>query len=228
MTRQGLRWVLLVVLIAAGSWAYQHFDLESHLTLEGMRARVEAHAPYGPLLFIGVCIAGIFLHFPEIVLIALGGMLFDWAHAFAYGWIASIVGTTSTFLLVRYFFRDTFRRSLTARFAGLRALDDRLARHGFVTVLALRLVLFTAPPLNWAIAATSVRASHYVAATAVGVIPGIAATVFFAEAITSRGQGRALVNAKTVVGAVLVAGFLVAATIASRRLLGKPGGRPRA
>ena len=37
------------------------------------------------------------------------------------------------------------------RFPRLRALDDRLERHGVATVVLLRLLLFLAPPLNWAL-----------------------------------------------------------------------------
>lgn len=223
-----LRPVLLVLLVAGGVWAYLRFDFGPHLTLDGMRTLVEAHGPYGPLVFIGVCIAGIYLHVPEIALIALGGMLFERTHAFAYGWIASVLGSTSTFLLVRYFARDAFRRSLSTRFVRLRALDAKLERHGFVTVLLLRLVLFLAPPLNWAIGATGVRVHHYVGGTALGVVPGIAATVFFADSITNRGPNEPLLSAKTVVGALLVAALLVAATIAGRRLLGGPAKTPPA
>jgi uncharacterized membrane protein YdjX (TVP38/TMEM64 family) len=223
-----LRPVLLVLLVGAAIWGHQRLDLGRYLSLDAMRALVEAYHPYSPLVFIGMCVAGIFLHLPEIVLFALGGMLFERPYAFAYGWIASVVGTTSTFLLVRYFARDSFQRVLTTRFTGLRALDERLERHGFLTVLVLRLVLFFAPPLNWAIGATRVRVHHYVAGTALGVVPGIAATVFFADSIVNRGPDDPLLGAKTVVGALLVAALLVAVAIAGRRLLGKPTGTPSA
>jgi uncharacterized membrane protein YdjX (TVP38/TMEM64 family) len=136
------------------------------------------------------------------------------------------VGTTSTFLLARWVLRDAFQRALTTRFAGLRALDERLDRHGFLTMLILRFVLFLAPPLNWAIGATGVRVHHYVAGTALGVIPGIAATVFFAEAIATRDPGEALLGGKTIVGALLIAVFLAALVIGGRRVFGKPAGTP--
>src|SRR5262249_23700480 len=144
---------------------------------------VDSAGPYGPLAFIAVCIAGIFLHMPEILLIAAGGMLFEGPQAFTYGWIAAVGGATSTFVIVRYFPPDHLHRSLGTRFAPPRALDERLERNGFLTVLVLRLVLFMAPPLNWALGASRVRLVHYVAGTAIGVIPGVAAAVFFADSI---------------------------------------------
>jgi len=82
------------------------------LTFEGMRALVEAHAPYSPLVFIGIFIAGIFLRIPQIILVVLGGIRFKRPYAFAYSWIAVVVGTTSSFLLMRYFARDALQKYL--------------------------------------------------------------------------------------------------------------------
>jgi uncharacterized membrane protein YdjX (TVP38/TMEM64 family) len=206
--------LVLVAVLAALLWASHRFDLAGHLSVEGMRSLVDADTRYGPLVFIGVCIAGILLHVPGILMVALGGALFDRPSAFAYGWIGSVAGTTLTFVLVRWLARDEVQRALPRRFARLRALDERLERHGFVTVVVLRLVLFLAPPLNWTLGATSVRAHHYVAGTAVGLVPGIAATVFFADAIANRDAA----SWRILIGALLVAGFLVVARLASRRL----------
>lgn len=217
---RSLRPVLLVLLVTAGVWAHGHFDLGSRLTFDGIRALVEAHAPYSPLVFIGIFVACIFLRFPSIMLVVLGGILFQRLHAFVLSWIAAVIGTTSTFLLMRYFARDALQRSLISRFARLRRFDERLERHGFVTMLVLRLLLFLAPPLNWAVGATRVRVHHYVGGTALGVIPGIAVIVFFADSIASLGPGDTLLNTQTLVGASLVAALLVVATIAGRRLFG--------
>ncbi len=224
--RQWPRPVVLVLVIAAGIWVHQRFDLASHLTLAGLRALVEAYGHLGPLVFVGACVAGIFLHLPGALVIALGTLLFEWPRAFAYGWIGSLLGTTVTFLLVRYLARAAFQRSLISHFAGLRALDERLERHGFVTVLILRLGLFLTPPLNWTIGATRVRLCHYIAGTALGIVPGVAVPVFFADSIANRGPGDFLLSGKRLAGAVLVAGLLVVATIAGRRLLGKAARTP--
>src|SRR6476660_8479150 len=127
--RRFLRPLVLVAAVAGMVWAYRRFGLLEHMTVDGMRALVEAYGPYGPLVFMAACVAGIFLHLPEIVLIAIGGVLFGGVRAFAYGWVASLIGATATFLLVRYVARDYFQAALRGRFARLRALDERLARN---------------------------------------------------------------------------------------------------
>jgi uncharacterized membrane protein YdjX (TVP38/TMEM64 family) len=219
--RRVVRPLLLLVVVGAVVAAHR-LGFSRNMTVDGMRALVEAHAPYGPLVFMAVCVAGIFLHVPEIVLIAIGGVLFGTVRAFAYGWVASLTGATATFLFVRYVARDYFQTALRGPLRRLRALDDRLERNGFRTVLVLRLVLFLAPPLNWALGATRVRAGHYLAGTALGVVPGIATTVFFADAIANRPEGRGLPPG--VVAAALVLIALVATATYARRRLG--GGMP--
>jgi uncharacterized membrane protein YdjX (TVP38/TMEM64 family) len=88
--RQWLGPVLLVLLITAGVWVQQRFDLGSHLTLAGMRGLIEGAGVLGPLVFVGACVAGIFLHLPGALVIALGGLIFAWPRALAYGWIGSL------------------------------------------------------------------------------------------------------------------------------------------
>jgi len=218
--------LLAVFLVAAGLWVHRRFDVGSLLTLAGMRALIDGFGPYGPLVFVGLCIAGVLLHLPEALIIALGGLLFEWTRAVAYGWIGSLLGATASFLVVRYLARDAFRRSLISRFGGLRTLDERLERHGFVTVLILRLVFFLAPPINWAIGVTGVRLHHYVGGTALGIVPGIAVTVLFADSIANRAPGASLFSGKMLAGALLLVGFLVVSTLAGRRIFARAARTP--
>jgi uncharacterized membrane protein YdjX (TVP38/TMEM64 family) len=151
-------------------------------------------------------------------------VLFGGPLAVVYGWIGAVVGTTVTFLLVRYVAGDAFQRTLARRFGRLQALDERLARNGFATVLVLRLLLCLAPPLNWTLGATRVGVQQYVAGTALGVVPGIAIAVYLAESIASREPGAPLLTPGTVAAALLIVGLLVTAAIAGRRLGGgEPG-----
>jgi uncharacterized membrane protein YdjX (TVP38/TMEM64 family) len=222
------RAVLLMLGAAAVALVAWHVDPAAYASVVRMRTLVDAHAPYGGLVFIAVCIAGIFLHLPEIVLIAVGGVLFEPLHAFAYGWVAVVAGATSLFLIVRHLARDGVRRAVVDRFPRLGALDGRLERHGFRTVLVLRLVLFLAPPLNWALGVSRVRTRDYVGATALGVVPGIGATVMFADSIAGHAPGEHLLAGRVLVAVGLLVGFLVVAGMAGRRLLdGGPDGPTR-
>lgn len=222
MTR--LRAVLLVLLLVGGISAQHGFDLARYASVGGLRALVEAYASYEPLVYMGACVVGILLHLPGIVLIGAGGVLFEGLPAVVYGWVASVIGTTAMFLVVRYLLRDTVGRAATGRFARLRDLDERLERHGFSTVLVLRLVFFLAPPLTWALGASRVRLPAYLAGTALGVLPGTWATVFLAGSIASREPGAGLFGGRTAVAGLVVVGGLLLGAVGSWRLRGGGSG----
>src|SRR5262245_34098224 len=113
-------------------------------------------------------IAGLFTRVPMMgtVLVAVGAVLFGGLAAFAYGWLAALVGTTAIVVLVRSVARDYAKRMLDARPRRLRALDERITRNGFGTVLVLRLIFGMAPMLNWGLGLTGVHLLHCFAAPA--------------------------------------------------------------
>jgi uncharacterized membrane protein YdjX (TVP38/TMEM64 family) len=210
-----------ILLIGSAIWAYTTYDLTGLFSLDRITALVNSLGALGPMAFIGLCIAGVFLHMPEFVLIAVGGVLFGGVKGCIYGWIGALAGSTSTFLCVRYCMRDTVQKTLDGKFKRLDALDSRLAEQGFQTVLMLRLVLFMAPPLNWLIALTRVKFSHYFAASAIGIIPGVAVTCYSANTIA---RAKSLADVFTLEFALpffLLVTLVLGSTLAARRLLGR-------
>ena len=216
---RALRAALVVLTLAALLGLLSWLDLWRHMSLDSMRALVEAWGPLGPLVFIAVFVAGFFLPGPEILLVAVGGVLFGSSWGFVYAWVASVLGTAVTFLAVRYTAQAWAQRALRARFPRLRALDDRLERHGVATVVLLRLLLFLAPPLNWALGASRVGVRDYVLGTAIGVLPGIGLTVFLADRITEAGVTSALFAWDVIAPAVVLALLIVVGLRVGRRLL---------
>jgi protein-S-isoprenylcysteine O-methyltransferase Ste14 len=173
-----------------------------YMSVAGMRELVDAHAPYGPLLFMAIVVAGLFTRVPMMgtMLVAVGAVLFGGLAAFAYGWLAALVGTTAIFVLVRSVARDYAKRMLDARPGRLRALDERITRNGFGTVLVLRLIFGMAPMLNWGFGLTGVHLLHCFAATALGIVPNLAVAVFFADTIANRLPGSGTLLPWVVVG----------------------------
>jgi uncharacterized membrane protein YdjX (TVP38/TMEM64 family) len=157
-----------------------------------------------------------FTHIPmaATLVIAIGAVVLGTFVAFAYGWVAVLVGATSTFLLVRYVARDYLQHVLYCFSPRLRAFDDRLTRNGFLTVFGLRLVLGLAPLLDWGLGVTGVRTWDYIAATALGVVPNIAVAVFFADVIAHRRPGSEPFLAIALISLLVVA---VAATLTMSR-----------
>jgi uncharacterized membrane protein YdjX (TVP38/TMEM64 family) len=194
------------------------------LSVDGLRARIESYGSLGPLVFIGLMVAGFFVPGPELLLVGLGGAIFGTIEGFLYGWIAAVAGTALPFLLVRQAVGGYVLRPDGVRFRRLRAIDERLAVRGFATVLVLRLLLCMSPPLNWALGATRVRLRDYVLGTAVGVTPGIGLGAYLGDAVTDAASWRALLTPEVVLPALLAVAFTAASVVAGRRLFGGPAG----
>ena len=225
--RRGLlRLFLLGLAVAAILWATWQFDRPRYLSIAGMRALVDEYAPYGPLIFIAIVVAGLFTRVPFMgtVLIALGTVLFGGLAAFAYGWLAGLIGTAAIFLFVRSVARDYVQRMLGRHSERLRALDERVARNGFRTVLVLRLLFGLAPMLNWGLGLTGVRLPHYLAATALGIVPHLTIAVFFADAIVDRLPEGGIPPLWVVVGGILLV-VAIATVVLARHLRRKRGDR---
>ena len=218
--RRPVRAVLGAAAAIAVVVVVRRLDLWGHVDVESMRALVDAWEPLGPLVFIAVFIAGFFIPGPEIILVALGGVLFGTAWGFVYSWIASVLGTAATFLLVRYAAQAWVQRAMHDRLPRLRALDDRLERHGVVTVLVLR--------LNWALGASRVRTADYVLGTALGIVPGTGLTVYLADRVADAGSATELLTVEILGPAIALAILIVAGVAIGQRLLRRSGIRERA
>jgi len=209
-----------VLVLVAGGFLFgaRLLGLHELLTLEGMRAWVGSFGAYAPLAFIGICILGIFLYLPEALLLTFGGALFGGWAAFFYGWIAAVVGTTATFVVARYLARGYVQRVFVARREWFRRFDERFSRRGFFWVFLLRAVLGLTPPLNWAVGVTNVPFGSHFAGTALGVIPNVAIFVYFGGSIAVAIERDDWLTPQILIPSALVAAFLAAGIVLSRRL----------
>ncbi len=217
-----LRPALVVAAIIGLALTARFMEVDRFLEVEAARRLIETHDRLGPVLFIAVCVGGMLINVPESLLLAAGGALFGFGPGLAYGWLASVIGTTTTFLLVRYGFGREGREALVRRFGFLGRLDERLSRHGFRTVFLMRTVLFVAPPLNWGMGATSVPLRSYVAGTALGVLPGLLLVTLLGRELAVAETNGDWTNPALLVPALLFALMLVGGALLARRAFHVP------
>ena len=91
--------------------------------------------------------------------------------AFGLSWLGANLAALLGFLFARWAGRDWARSRL-----GLfvETYDERLARHGFATILVLRLVFVCAPPISWLLGVSRISLRTNILASALGFVPGIA------------------------------------------------------
>jgi uncharacterized membrane protein YdjX (TVP38/TMEM64 family) len=155
--------VLVVAAVAAvmsGAFA--------ELSVARLRQTIGEAGPWGPAIY--VAIFGLLQPFglTAHVLVPAAGLIWEPKLAVALAWTGSMASTTTAFWFARYVGQDWVQARLPAR---LRGYDDRLERHGFRTVLVLRLVFYTLAPVQHMFGVSRARFRDVLAGTAIGVVP---------------------------------------------------------
>lgn len=161
---------IFLVLILAIVLTVLSTDISRHLSPENLKNYLLLSGRYAPFIFIAAFIAGFYLRIPGFIFMILGAIVFGRRHAILFSFIAITAGTTLTFFTARFFLRDTVSQM---QIRGVKGLNEKVVRRGFVTVLLLRLIFFLLPPLNWMLGVTKVKYRDYLFGTILGVTPGV-------------------------------------------------------
>ena len=116
--------------------------------------------------------------FPPIAALSLtAGLAFGPAWGSVYLMVGALIGTSSTFLISRFFARGVAEKLFKGKFKNL---DDMSERKGFMTILFFRVVpIVPYEVLNYAGGISKIRFKDYFFATLLGLIPGIIVASFF-------------------------------------------------
>ncbi|MER6475730.1 TVP38/TMEM64 family protein [Streptomyces filamentosus] len=153
----------------------------------------------------GVCTAAFV---PRPVLNLAAGALFGSAAGLTAAVAGTVLGAGISFTLGRFLGQDALRPLLKGRW--LRAADGQLSRHGFRSMLAIR--LFPGVPFaaaNYCAAVSRMRYVPFLLATAIGTVPNTAAYVVAGAQADRPGSPAFLISAGFIVlsglGAAVVA-----------------------
>ena len=165
---------VIVALVAA----FFIFDLRQYLSIEyfqAQRAAIEAHRDANPVqataAFFAIYVAVTALSLPGAAILTLvAGAVFGLAWGVVIVSFASTIGATGAFLASRYLLRDWVQGKLGDK---LKTINEGVQRDGPFYLFALRLVpAFPFFLVNLVPAFAGVRLGPFIAATAIGIIPG--------------------------------------------------------
>jgi uncharacterized membrane protein YdjX (TVP38/TMEM64 family) len=179
--RGWMRLLVGLVVLGVGGWAWYTGAL-SGLTLEGVRTWVADAGPWGPLAYVIAFAAlqpfGVSAH----MFLVVAGLAWPPAIALPIGYIGMMSAALSAFGLARWMGKETIQ----ARMPGwLEKWDARLEQGGLKTVILVRLLFFTAFPVQLMLAVSKVRFRDYVLGTAIGNLPVLVIIVVFADRLAS-------------------------------------------
>lgn len=218
--------VLIAVGMALAIGAFFYFDLGRFLSLaalkenrDGLLAFTEANfvAAVGMFIVVYAIVTGLSL--PGAVILTLGGgFLFGATWATLFVNVGATTGATLAFLTARYLLRDTVERKF-GKWLG--PLQEGFAKNAFSYLLTLRLIpLFPFFVVNLVSGLTRVNVGTYVAATAIGIIPG---SFIYAYAGRQLGTINSLneIASPNVIAAFVLLGLLALAPVVYKRLAAK-------
>lgn len=174
-------WLRLGLLAVAGVALYvvaRATGLVSDVDPESIRTFVERAGPLGVLAFVAVFAVGMFFHVPGMVFVVSGVLIYGRALGFGIALLGAVVAVSFTFVIVR-------RAGGQALTQIDRPIVKKILAHldarPILTVIALRFLFWLAPAMNYALAMSSVRFSHFVIGSAIGLAGPIALVTCLSE-----------------------------------------------
>lgn len=170
--------IALAALLAAGIGAFVYFDLGQYLSLESLKANrdnllafTEANFLSAVALYITIYIVQTAFSLPGGAIMTLaGGFLFGSVLGTVFVNIGATTGATLAFLAARYMLRDWVESKFGDRLGPIQA---GFAKNAFSYLMTLRLIpAFPFFLVNLVSGLTRINLGTYMAATALGIIPG--------------------------------------------------------
>lgn len=175
--------IALLGVIAAAIFSFFYFDLNSYLTLEGMKGSLDTFKSQiadNPVLSIGVFfaiyVAVTALSLPGAAILTLAaGALFGLVQGLIIVSFASSVGATLAFLVSRFILRDTVRNKFKEK---LKKIDEGVEKQGAFYLFTLRLVpVFPFFLINLLMGLTSLKTWTFYWVSQIGMLAGTAVYV---------------------------------------------------
>lgn len=215
-----LRLALLVALVLFGFGLVRLTPVGNLLTEEQIRSLIAAIRGvwWAPLLLIGLYAAVGVLGLPPVPLL-VGGAAFGPLYGSLYNLLGLFLGASLAYTVAKVLGRDFVLRVTGQR---IRRAERLFERHGFWPLVQTRFLPIPFAVVNFGAALSGVGPSHFLGATAIGLLPSTwIHTYFIATAIQTHGLGRALTLAgyagAFVLFNVLISGLWVGRQASRRR-----------
>ncbi len=218
--------ITIAVGIALAIGAFFYFDLGRYLSLTALKenrdsllAFAEANFAAAVAIFIGTYVMVAGLSLPGAVILTLaGGFVFGAGLATIFINVGATTGATLAFLTARYVLRDTVEQKF-GKWLG--PFQEGFAKNAFSYLLTLRLIpLFPFFVVNLVSGLTRVSVGTYIAATALGIIPGSFVYAYAGRQLATINSLKEIAS-PNVLGAFFLLGLLALVPVIYKRFASK-------
>ena len=191
-----------LLLVGALWWLRGHGMSWSAWTPEALGEAIRSRGLWAPTIYALIYIQPI-IPLPASLMIIAAGLAFGPVWGVTIAVVSSTVRACAQFLVARWLGREAIAHLLTGPVA---AIDRRLGRGGFTTVLLIRIIpSFPFDVLNYGLGFSQVRFLPYAAGTLLGMIPISIAYVVLGHSLTDpRHLWKLLLAIGLIVGLVLL------------------------
>lgn len=190
------RLLLLVALLLSLFLLGRALGLTS-LSAAQLRATLGGAGPAGALLFLGAFVLGELVHIPGLVFVAVAVLGYGRLGGFLLGYLGALLSVSVAFAL----FRGVGGQALGVAGAGagialpegswlrrpfFRRLLQHLADRPLRAVVVLRLLFIMTPAVNALLALSPLRFRHFLAGSAIGLLPAIAVVALLGDWLARR------------------------------------------
>lgn len=193
-----------ILSISIGLFYYAIFGHK--ISIDEIKLFIHSLGSLLPLYFI-IFYSLLSMFLPATPLMAGAGIIFGFKYGLLYTTVGGFASSIMTFYLSRYLGKDLVENAMHEKFfSKLEKYDNKIAEHGILTVLILRLIpVVPFNILNLILGVSRVSIKDYVVGTIVGLAPSDVLTVYF---------GRFIFNffLRRIVSG-LIAGFLLGITV---------------
>jgi uncharacterized membrane protein YdjX (TVP38/TMEM64 family) len=168
----------LLGLVAAGLLSYSIWG--SKIPINEIRAYLGS-SDIAPFLFI-LFYSGLSVFFPTTPMMAIAGIFFGFWEGFVYSSVAGLISALFMFVLARILGKAFVDRYLESRksLELIEKYDEKMARHGTLTVMILRIMpIMPFNVLNLIIGISKVSFKDYIVGTIIGLVPSTILAVYF-------------------------------------------------
>jgi uncharacterized membrane protein YdjX (TVP38/TMEM64 family) len=190
--------LLLLASVVACLVAVYASPLDVTEDVDRLRALLEEHGDWSPIVFTLICMAGVAVGLPRLAFAAAAGLIYGWA----LGFLLAHAGSTSGNVLVFWWSR-WLGREFVARRAGPRLgrLLDRIRRHPIGTNVLLRVCPVGSSFLVTLVFGISpVSTGQFVVGTFAGMLPGTLALALFGSSAAAESTPALLLGAALLLG----------------------------
>ncbi|MBW8876300.1 MAG: VTT domain-containing protein [Acidobacteria bacterium] len=176
------RFVALVAIVVIGFAVLRFTPLSQYLTVEKISALFDRLRStwWAPLALIATYVVLCPLGVPASPMMLTGGMVFGFIPGFLLNLLGTWLGGVTTYFLGRVLGRD-----FVAHLAGnrLKKVERAIARRGFWSLVAIRLLPIPYPLVNYCAALTGIPPGLFMVTTVLGLIPANLLFAYFASAL---------------------------------------------